>query len=239
MANSESILRKIRKLMSLTVDAGCTEEEAKAAAEAVDRLMGEYDINVDDLTVRSTSCNRRPIASGERCHPARFIIHALTKFTDTKAWVNKDANGNEVFTIFGLEPDLDVAEYLFWLFKRSIDREIGLLGIMDPEWGEKTPAQDREARNSFGIGMANRLSERLGELKSKRDFNTQQETGRSLVVVKGAIVTEEFAKLNLKLRASRSTVRAKDGAAYNRGRSAGDKVSINQGVGSSKQTHIR
>ena len=239
MANSESILRKIRALMSKTISAGCTEEEAKAAAEMVDRLMGEYDLNVDDLTVRTTSCNRRPIASGERSHPARFIIHALTKFTDTKAWVNKDAKGNEVFTIFGLEPDLDVAEYLFWLFKRSIDREVGMLGIMDPEWGDKTPQQDREARESFGIGMANRLSERLTELKSNRDFNTEQQTGRSLIVVKGAIVTEEYAKLNLKLRASRSTVRVKDGAAYDRGRRAGDKVSINQGVGSSKQTHLR
>lgn len=239
MEKSEGILRKIRKLMALTTDAGCTEEEAKAAAEAVDRLMAEYDLNVDDLTVRSTKCDRRAIESKERSHPARFIIHAITKFTDTKAWVNKDSQGCEVFTFFGLEPDLDVAEYLFWLFKRSIDREVGMLGVMDPEWGEKTPAEDREARHSFGIGMANRLSERLNELKSRRDWNTEQQTGRSLIVVKGAVVTEEFAKLNLKLRKSRNTVRVKDGAAYDRGRRAGDSVSINQGVGSSRQTHLR
>ena len=87
--------------------------------------------------------------------------------------------------------------------------------------------------------MANRLSERLKELKSRRDWNTEQQTGRSLIVVKGAVVTEEFAKLNMKIRKSRSTVRVKDMAAYDRGRRAGDSVAINQAVGSSRQTHLR
>jgi hypothetical protein len=55
--------------------------------------------------------------------------------------------------------------------------------------------------------------------------------GRSLVVVKDAIVTREFAKLDMKLRSGgRSKTRAVDGGAFNAGRAAGDRASFGKPV---------
>ena len=55
--------------------------------------------------------------------------------------------------------------------------------------------------------------------------------GRSLVVVKDAIVTREFEKLDIKLRSGgKSKTRAVDGGAFNAGRAAGDKASFGKPV---------
>jgi hypothetical protein len=234
---TDSILRKLRALMAKTVENGCSEAEAKMAAEAVDRLMGEYDVQLDDLTVRSTKCDTRRIVTHSPRGPIRDTIMAIARFTDTKTWIVSNGK-TEDFEFFGMEPDLDVAEYLLWLFKRSIDRETINFPMGNREYMKMDKQRRTEARISFGCGMAQRLAERLTELKSKRDWTTEHTTGTSLIVLKGQLVTEEYAKLGMKLG---KTVGLKvlDGAAYAKGREAGDKVAINQSVKGQSQTAIK
>jgi hypothetical protein len=68
------------------------------------------------------------------------------------------------------------------------------------------------------------------QLATERQKNRAGD-GRSLVIVKNAIVTREFAKLNMKLRSGgRSKTRAVDGSAFNAGRAVGDKASFGRPV---------
>lgn len=227
---TDAILRKLRALMAKTQDSGCTEAEARAAAEAVDRIMGEYDVQLDDLTVRSTKCDKRVITVKDRKGPIRDAILAIAKFTDTRTWTIQKGMGVEHYAFFGLEPDLDIAEYLFWLFKRAIERETATFPIMNKAYLKMDDQRKQEARMSFGCGMARRLSERLTELKSKRDWTTEHTTGNQLIVLKGAIVTEEYAKLNLKLHKIPG-LKPHDAQAFYAGLDAGDRVAINQAIG--------
>ena len=62
--------------------------------------------------------------------------------------------------------------------------------------------------------------------------STLASTGRDLIVVKGAVVKSEFAKLGLRLRSNgNSGTGARDSGAYGAGKAAGDRVSFNRGVG--------
>lgn len=232
---TDAILRKMRALMAKTEDAGCTEAEAKAAAEALDRLMGEYDVALDDLTVRSTKCDTRVIVQKDKRGPTRETVGAIAKFTDTKAWYSPQGNFTENVCFFGLIPDLDIAEYLYLLFKRSIDKETISYPMFNRAYLRLDAKGRKEAEVSFGIGMALRLSERLMELKSKRDWHTEHETGNALIVLKGQIVTEEYAKLGKELRKDKTKLKVTNRDAYTKGREAGDRVAINQGIGTAGQ----
>ena len=235
MSKREDLLRRIRGLMAKTTANGCTEAEASAAAEHVDRLMAEYDVNLTDLEVRDQTCVQVAVPTGAKdWHPVEFTASAVAAFTDTKCWLTT-VQRLRVVNYFGLKTDVEIAEYLTFLFRRAIERETASVGMMDFKWQSMNNRQKQDARDSFGLGMAKRLSERLRELKSKRDWTTEHATGRSLIVVKGAVVTEQYAKLNLKLGKGKGKP-IRDPAAYQNGQKAGDRVTIQPGVSGRAQT---
>ena len=233
MSKREDLLRRIRALMAKTTANGCTEAEAQMAAAAVDRLMGEYDIDLTELEVRDQTCVQVAVPTGARgFHAVEMTAKAVAAFTDTKCW-RRDGQSSDEICFFGLKVDTEIAEYLTYLFRRSLEREIAGVGMLDFTWQKKSKRERQEARHSFGLGMASRLSDRLHELKSKRDWTTEHATGKSLIVVKGAVVTEQWAKLNLNLTRGRGVNGPRDADAYRSGMKAGDRVNIQQGVGES------
>ena len=76
---------------------------------------------------------------------------------------------------------------------------------------------DRHLANaSFALGMVASIAEKLVAMKAARD-QVNQSTGRGLVVLKTSIVDDEFGKLGLNLRATRSTGRTVSMTAYEAG----------------------
>lgn len=71
---------------------------------------------------------------------------------------------------------------------------------------------------------------RLREEVAKRRADVKLSDGRSLVVVKSALLNAEFAKLGLRLQASRRTASTHSAAAYNAGQDAGNGASFNRPV---------
>ena len=107
----ERQLARIRALMSKTTANGCTEAEAQSAAAAVDRLLAEYEIDLDDVTVRAQSVERLEIEALK--HSVRFACPAIGKFCDCKFWTSSNRG---IINFLGLELDTEIAEYLVMLF---------------------------------------------------------------------------------------------------------------------------
>ena len=82
--------------------------------------------------------------------------------------------------------------------------------------------------------MVNRLDSRLREMKN----NVVVESNDCTAIVpinKTAIVTEQFAKLNMRLKTSKASRTVNSNDAYNSGQAAGDKVNITSGLGASSK----
>jgi hypothetical protein len=78
--------------------------------------------------------------------------------------------------------------------------------------------------------MVASIAEKLTAMKAGRD-KANHSTGRGLVVLKASIVDDEFGKLGLNLRASRSTGRTVSMTAYEAGGVAGASLAINPAIG--------
>src|SRR5271163_3993437 len=113
----DAMIARIRALMAKTVANGCTEHEAKAAAAAVDRLLEQYELTLDEISIQEQEVIRLDIAVAK--HHVRFAAIEISRFTDCKCWVQQ---ANVVY--LGLDLDTRIAEYLTLVFKRAIDREI-------------------------------------------------------------------------------------------------------------------
>jgi len=222
----ETQLGRIRALMAKTVENGCTEAEAKAAAAMVDALLAKYEIDLDEVALNAQKSDILEATVDGAEHPVVQACSGIAKFTDCRVWT---VNHKQI-VYFGFAIDTEVAEYLTHLFKRSIDREAAAFTLFNHDYNAATKAEKREMIRSFGIGMAVRLGDRLRELKSKRDW-TAKEAGRDLVVLKGPLVTEAFAKLNMHFGKAKQ-MNARNRAAYSTGHNAGNNVAINQGIAS-------
>jgi hypothetical protein len=219
-------LAQIRALMARTVKNGCTEAEAKTAAAAVDRLMATYEIGLDEITVKEQAIVQIVVA-GAANHPVFHAGAAIARFTDCRYWIQ----GGSGLLYFGFQVDTEIAEYLTHLFKRSIDRDSMHFTMFNLEYAQDDKGGQRQRLTSFQIGMAGRLGERLGELKSKRDF-TQKTSGRDLVAIKTPLIEQAFKDLGIQLGYSARAYggRSSHQGSFDAGRSAGDKVALNAGI---------
>ena len=219
-----ALLARIRALTSKTVKNGCTEAEATAASAMVDRLLGQYEISLDEISIQEEQELVRMDIAGVAEHPVRYAAPKIAAFTDCKVWMQ---HGGLAF--LGFNVDTEIAEYLTLMFMRAIDREASTFTMFNQDYALQNSYGQRNMLTSFKIGMATRLGERLVELKSKRDF-AQRTSGRDLVAVKKPLVDSAFATLGIRLSHSSGGHSIRNTGAYVAGRNAAESVSISQGV---------
>lgn len=170
--------------------------------------------------------------------------------------------GTSAYGLFGTTTDTELALYLLDLIKRAIDTETAAfkrtpayrdsfdrrdasrsfaLGMASRLSNRFTEMQgQREAE------VARREAEQQAEMAAARaDINFSDtatfgiSTARgqaasigALVVLKGQLVEQEFAKSGVKLKTNYSRTRAAgDGNAYRAGRDAGDRVNLSRPIG--------
>jgi hypothetical protein len=222
----ESILARLRALTMRTTANGCTEAEAKEAAAKIDELLEQYELTLDDVTIRTEAEIVKSTITGIGRSSVTFVGKAVGTFTDTELWLENDLSD---VVILGIEVDVEIAEYLMQLFHRAIERECATWTMMDPLYTMTAREDRRDVKKSFEVGVAARLSERLRELKSKRDF-TAKAGGRDLVLAKRPLIDAAMKQLGIELGAGKKARSVRHEGAYNAGREAGNRVNIHQGV---------
>lgn len=225
----EKIATRIQALLNKTVNNGCSEEEAMTAAEMVGKLMKEYDLSMTEIEFKDENFITHEILTESRvASHIHTLLSAIAYFTDTKVWFSR----NDVikYSFFGSEKDTQIADYIYHLISNTIKVEI--------EKYKKTTAYKSSSINgktkttSFAVGMVSRLDTRLRDMKN----NVVVESSDCTAIVpinKTAIVTEQFAKLNMRLKTSKASRTVNSNDAYNSGQAAGDKVNITSGLGAS------
>lgn len=222
-AAREAQLARIRGLMAKTVDNGCTEAEAASAAEAVDRLLALYEINLDEVTLREQPIG--PLDVMIMDHAIKFACKQIALFTDCRVYMKTPKQ----VVFFGFKVDTEIAEYLTLIFKRAIDREIATVTLFNPDYDRRTASEQRHFKADFGCGMACRLGDRLGELKSKRDF-TKRGTGTDLVMIKLPLVNAAMKDAGIFVTNGGRGSRIRDRAAFHAGSAAANNVALNAGI---------
>src|SRR5262249_60914714 len=104
-------IEKVRALLTMTVENGCTEAEAMTAAAMAARLMEEYDLattevrSVQDERIARQSAPFQSTENRRQMHPAGiYVAVAVGEFLDCKCWRN-----HTDIIFFGVKHDVDLA----------------------------------------------------------------------------------------------------------------------------------
>jgi hypothetical protein len=229
-ADIDRLKARIQALRAKTIQNGCTEQEALAAADKVAELLDQHDLSLTDVEIRDEPCERAVVETYRKQRvPLDGCVNAIAIFCDCRVWREKNSQGENRYVFFGLSPDVAVAQYIADLVSTAMAAEVSRFK-RTPGYLRHHPDDRRTVSVSFLHGMAASIGEKLTAMKHERDA-VNASTGRDLMVVKQAVVDEELATLGLRFGKARATGRRVVGAAFGAGQAAGRKLRINPGVG--------
>lgn len=231
----DEVSKKIKALMGKTVENGCSEEEAMAAANMIGRLSRDYDISITEVEFKTSSFVKHVIKTKSRiAGPMQQMVVAIANFTGTSSWFSR----NDVieYTFFGSEQDTLVADYMYHLLETAIASELARYK-KSTEY-KNSPVAGKTKTTSFLMGMTNRLRFRLNEMIESINKITDGVTSTSLMPLnKIVIVKNELDKLNMGLKTVKTTRKIKSVNAYVSGQISGNRVNITSGI-SAKSTKV-
>ncbi|MBU4195680.1 MAG: DUF2786 domain-containing protein [Alphaproteobacteria bacterium] len=220
MSERERIAARIRALRAKTVENGCTEAEAMAAAEKLAQLLTDYNMTLDEADLRAS-----PFA--DHVHDAAGTVGlklwkpagAIAKLTNTRYWTGgRDAPTR--ITFVGLTHEVEIAAYLLAICERAMRTESA--AIMRAV--RNLPHIKQAARvMPFLDGMADRLAARILAMIPP------QPPGKGLIVLRNALIAEELARRGVEIETGPAP-RPMNWGAYSDGVRAGDGVALNPGV---------
>lgn len=225
----DKLRTRIQGLRAKTIDNGCTEGEALAAAAKVAELLDRYDLSLTDVEIREAPCERLAYETHRKKRiPIDDCIGAIAEFCDCRVWRERNPAGAGSYVFFGLRSDIEVAHYLTEVIDTAVRTELGRYKA-STEY-QRFRHQERHLANaSFALGMVASIADKLMAMKATRD-EVNHGTGRGLVVLKAAVVDTELAKLDLKLRTVQRAGRMVSPMAYDAGGEAGASLAINPGL---------
>lgn len=241
--NYEKILTRIKKLLDLSRNAG-SEEEAASAADRAQAMMAEYEIGEAELALVSGATRSKekivdePLAPnahrGRRVTWADALAHAVARSYGCRSyWMSSD-----VF-VFGRESSVQAVRYTTAYLQREVDT------LATSAWADAVDAgiaetfEVRSWKNSFRVGCAAAIAQRLGEKiaseKSERRAAVEAAGSKikadALAVVKGdeQEVDDGFSRRMKGARASRGGGLGSSRDGYQAGARAGRSVSLGGG----------
>jgi hypothetical protein len=204
-----------------------------AAAHAIGKLLDAYGLTMTDVELQSTTCIEDDVVSPfvSNRHPIRYCLGALSTYCNTKYFFAQrevHETWRTVYYFFGLPHDVEVAVYLTHVIMQAFERESRTFK-RTADYRCLSRTDKREALKSFRHGMARRLSERLRALKADRDRDLHA-TGRDLVHVVDAVVSQAFTEAHPHIRTVWYQERPYNEIAYDRGIMAGGSIGLHPGV---------
>jgi len=200
-AELDKLIGRIQALRAKTVEQGCTEQEALAAAAKVAELLDRYGLSLSELDLQQQACEGVSVdTERKRVGPVDDCVPAIAAFFDCRVWGEKGRAGTLRYVFFGMPADVAAARYLYDLVEQAFDTETALFRA-GPTYAGMPTGLRRTASNSFGIGLGRGIVAKLHGLRTAREAALRRSSGRDLVVAKADVVEAELARLGMRFHA--------------------------------------
>ena len=227
----QKVKTRIRALTARTVERGCSEAEAMAAAEKVGELLAIYGLTMNEVELREEVCTQRNLQFNDPRRAAiNWLFPALLRFTGCRGWTV----GRSEFVLFGLDPDVQMAEWLLLVLAGALTREEAAYRASKAYAPRRAAVQ--AVLRSFRLGFADRVAQRLDAMSAAQEQAAEAAraagpTGTALVFLKEQKIVEGFRALGINLRSVTRRTVVRDSGAFGQGRAAGERVGLDRPVG--------
>jgi hypothetical protein len=227
MADRNSIIDKIKALLSKTKENGCTEEEELSALAKARAWIDAHEISNDELQL---SREEKAIlydeseADARDTHKIKWqLCFGVERYCNVRIYRDHSKAG---LSFVGFKSDIDFATWLLDHLSDFVHHALFefLIDCLAPEGKER-----KEEIRGFVIGCTGRLRARLIEMcdKSKTERTTN---GKALVVIKDQAIRDLMKAERIHLRSCGGSRAGFSESARVAGQSAGDRASFGRPV---------
>jgi hypothetical protein len=229
--NLDAIRAKLRALRAKTVENGCTEEEALAAADKMAELLSKHGLTTEELDAVGYGRNEVPLG---RRSPLDQVWFDVARFADCRAWYQRNEDGKLSVVYFGRPQDTLVAEYVYGVLKDACARALADFRASDAYKHRRTNKTRAHAVKAFHEGLSRGLRAKLWDGLWKRYWTGDRSaTGALITSVKNQLETAMKAE-GVQLGTARPLNPAQGkfiDAAQLSGSRAAAAINVNAGVG--------
>ncbi len=156
MSAREKLRQRLQALAGKTVERGCTEAEALAAAEKLAQLMREHGVSEAELTM-----DRQSSWSKTKGHAIRAQLWSVIAQCTSTAEIVVTRGDTTSVEFIGREPGPQIAVYLREVSERAL--ETGIRGFKAGRFyrARRSARTKRQAVAEFSQGFVNRMRHRL------------------------------------------------------------------------------
>jgi hypothetical protein len=226
MANRESIIEKIKALLSKTTANGATEAEMMSALDKASAMMDAYDISDEDVQLIKDEAAILHADAPDLKDPHNIkwrLCYGVEQFCGVRIYRSRHETG---LKCIGMPSDVQFAMWLLDSLADFVFAELyaHLIGCLAPK------SERRIIIRSFTESCCNRISDRLLALV-ERSKTARTSNGRELVVVKDAAIKAFMKDHNIRIRMCGGYAPStSDAAAVAAGRAAGERASFGRPV---------
>ena len=229
-ADIDRLVQRIQALRAKTVEQGCTEQEALAAAEKVAELLDRDGLSLSELDLRRQTCEGIGVETDrKRRGPIDDCMGTIAAFFDCRVWCETSEDATLRYIFFGLPADVQAAVYLHDLIALAFATETAAFQAAEI-YRSTHSSRRRSATNSFQVGLARGIIRKLDTLRQARDVTGGSTNGRALVPIKELIIDAEMDRLGLSLRRRSAVRRMVLPAAFSAGQEAGERFEYRPGI---------
>ena len=231
----ESILKRIQKLLKMSIENGASENEAMQAADKAQKLLQEHNLSISDLKDEDQV---EPMDSEDvevdRDLWKGYIRNSTAKLyfckTYTTMKLDKHYRKVKVITFVGRKSNRLVATEMCKYFINTINR----LAIEEFKEVPGSHASINKMSHAFKQGAASRLSKRLEDKYNEivPDYIPQGNPDGLPVLYKNEqmAITKWLEQKGIRLRSSKSKMSIRDRVAYSRGSEKANGIGLNTQV---------
>ena len=221
-------------MLAKSKDKAATEAEADAAIARAQKLMTQYKLTEDDLTLSADKLafEKRSVPyNGKQMHPVdKLLAAAIGRYVGCQCWFSTE---DATVTYFGIDSDVELALFLREIFKDAMEET----AYMFFEFVYDGPRTERVVRASHNLGFAHNRIEQFNAMVEASGDNTGD--GMALVVIKKDLVAKKMAEMGLSTYKSRSGKSVKvDNSAYADGYHSAKGVDVGAGRSVGSQARI-
>jgi len=231
----ESILKRIQKLLKMSIENGASENEAMLAADKAQKLLQEHNLSISDLKDEDQV---EPMDSEDvevdRDLWKGYIRNATAKLYFCKTYTTMKLDRHykriKVITFVGRKSNRMVATEMCKYFINTIDR----LAIEEFKAVPGNRASINRMSHAFKQGAASRLSKRLEDKYNEivPDYIPQGNPDGLPVLYKNEqmAITKWLEQKGIRLRSAKSRMSIRDRVAYSRGSEKANGIGLNTQV---------
>lgn len=216
-------IERIQKLLD-RAEGTTFEAEAEACLRKAQQIMSAEGISAADIASKSKDdelgiLGENKLNNGEPksyFNWKKILLSSLSHFFDCKLITSATGNSRKiVYTIIGRESNRITLEVMYnWIHDKTMKEARERYG------------SDTAARNSYCLGVANGISEKIYEMKKK--VPAMDAWGIVPIDEVKAYIKEHYKNLS---KGKAISTNVSNGAAYNSGKKAGNDTSLNRQFG--------